>query len=78
MLAVARRTSVTTSSYTWSADSLQEADDECRIFAAAKRKMLKLRADKERQLHKYVQQQTCTSSYLTKTKWHFRHKRGIL
>ena len=32
----------------------EEEDDECRIFAAAKRKMAKLRMEKERQLHKYV------------------------
>ncbi len=29
----------------------EEEDDECRIFAAAKRKMMKLRSEKERQLH---------------------------
>lgn len=32
---------------------MEEEDDECRIFAAAKRKMAKLRMEKERQLHKY-------------------------
>lgn len=30
---------------------LQEEDEECRIFAAAKRKMMKLRAEKEQQIH---------------------------
>lgn len=31
----------------------EEAEnDECRIFAAAKRKMVKLRMEKEKQLHK--------------------------
>jgi len=29
----------------------EEEDEECRIFAAAKRKMMKLRAEKEKQLH---------------------------
>ena len=32
----------------------QEEDEECRIFAAAKTKMMKLRAEKERELHMYV------------------------
>ena len=30
---------------------LQEEDEECRVFAAAKRKMMKLRAAKEKNLH---------------------------
>ena len=34
----------------------QEEDEECRIFAAAKRKMMKLRAEKERQLHQEKQE----------------------
>lgn len=29
----------------------EEENEECRIFAAAKRKMVKLRMEKERQLH---------------------------
>ena len=29
----------------------EEEDEECRIFAAAKRKMAKLRMEKEKQLH---------------------------
>ena len=32
----------------------QEEDEECRIFAAAKTKMMKLRAEKERELHMCV------------------------
>ena len=32
----------------------QDEDEECRIFAAAKRKMMKLRAEKELEIHKYV------------------------
>jgi len=32
--------------------SLQEEDEECRIFAAAKRKMTKMRIEKEREIHK--------------------------
>jgi len=34
-----------------------EEDEECRIFAAAKRKMMKLRSEKEKQLHNEKQQQ---------------------
>lgn len=30
---------------------MEEEDNECRIFAAAKRKMVKLRMEKEKQLH---------------------------
>lgn len=30
----------------------KEEDEECRIFAAAKRKMMKLRAEKEVEIHK--------------------------
>lgn len=30
---------------------LEEENEECRVFAAAKRKMAKLRMEKERQLH---------------------------
>ena len=30
----------------------QEEDEECRVFATAKRKMMKLRAEKESALHK--------------------------
>ncbi|KAH3715195.1 cilia- and flagella- associated protein 210-like [Dreissena polymorpha] len=33
-----------------------EEDEECRIFAAAKRKMMRLRAEKEKQLHNEKQQ----------------------
>ncbi|XP_052817279.1 cilia- and flagella- associated protein 210-like [Mya arenaria] len=33
-----------------------EEDEECRVFAAAKRKMMKLRAEKEKQLHNEKQQ----------------------
>ena len=29
---------------------MQEEDEECRLFAAAKRKMIKMRMEKERQL----------------------------
>ena len=32
--------------------SFQEEDEECRIFAAAKRKMTKLRIEKEREIHR--------------------------
>ncbi|XP_071108770.1 cilia- and flagella- associated protein 210-like [Haliotis cracherodii] len=34
----------------------EEEDEECRIFAAAKRKMMKLRAEKEKQIHREKQQ----------------------
>lgn len=33
---------------------LQEEDEECRLFATAKRKMMKMRAEKERQLREFV------------------------
>ena len=32
----------------------QEEDEECRVFAAAKRKMMRMRAEKEKSIHKYV------------------------
>ncbi|XP_046568387.1 coiled-coil domain-containing protein 173-like [Haliotis rubra] len=34
----------------------EEEDEECRIFAAAKRKMMKLRAEKEKHIHREKQQ----------------------
>ena len=33
----------------------QEEDEKCRIFAAAKKKMMRLRAEKERELHEAKQ-----------------------
>ena len=47
----------------------QEEDEECRLFAAAKRKMIKMRMEKERDIWTYVQRYF-TGPYID---WRLRH-----